>query len=127
MNKKYFSILILFFLSLLPINSMAFSIFAGTGDAYAWPAVYRIEISQVELGMYNNSIGLTKVFEKNQYYADFGVGLSRQGTNDLGFVAAVGYHNKFWKVLGFKADWSTFGTIKGYLCSSVTIGFTFNF
>lgn len=119
------SVFLLFLL--VSIQSQAFSFFAGTGDAYAWPKILRVTFGSVELGYYPNSLGVTKVFEKGNYYAHFGAGISGAGSTDSGFIAGVGYHIIFLKFMGFKADWSSFAGVKSYMSNQVSIGFTVNF
>lgn len=115
-------------LSFLLVNTAeAFSVYLGTGDSYAWPAVYAIKLSDYELAAQLRFITLAKNFDQNSTYAKFGVGIARTTSADFGFTASVGYQSQIFKILGFRMDWSTFAGLKSYMTSEVGLGLTFTF
>jgi hypothetical protein len=110
-----------------PGKAAAFSFYAGTGDAYAWPKVFHLRISATELAYHSTFLAVTKIFDKGPLYTNFGAGVSMQGSADYGFMAGVGYQNPFFRVIGFRIDWSTFAGFKSYMTSQVSLGLTLNF
>lgn len=109
-----------------PPGATESSLFVGATSGYSFPKVFRFNFKGVELGTYPTSVGLTKVFQSGTYYSHFGLGFSRQGKTEPGFIAGVGYHN-VWGIFGFKFDWSTFGGLAGYMNTDLSIGVTLNF
>ena len=108
-------------------QAQGFSLYAGTGDAYAWPKVFHLRISSVELIDHPGLLAIAQSTDRAPYYINFGAGMASQGTTDFGLVAGVGYHNPFWKILGFRIDWTTFAGFKSYMMSQVSLGLTLNF
>lgn len=101
-----------------------FHVFYGAGEIYSTPGTVRAGRKNWEVGLLNQrSIGYTRLFYQDKYYAAAGAIFNQNGS--LGTFGGVGMEWYFWKFFSFRGEANTSYGLDNYSHSEVVLGLTF--
>jgi hypothetical protein len=108
-------------------SAATWSLFAGAGEAFAFPGTLRVGYDEWEVGLLSpGTIGLVKSFRDGNWYATFGPVLST-GPSGAGLSAGAGWHPGLFWGFRFRAEVLAYSVHTGVTKAEALVGLSFVF